>query len=98
METINCPACAGPDNAECETCQGTSLVTQEVYDTFMLNRERETATMQLKHALQSLAVENILGEQQSIVIITMANGEISATVDGVDMIWNKQNNSWQSIT
>jgi hypothetical protein len=41
MSTLDCPACSGPDNAECETCGGTSLVTQETYDSFVVKREAE---------------------------------------------------------
>jgi hypothetical protein len=41
MSKTNCPACAGPDNAECATCQGTSEVTQEVFDTFMVEKSKQ---------------------------------------------------------
>ena len=87
MNELDCPACAGPDNAECATCGGTSEVTQEVHDAFMLEQERMIATAQLQRALETLPVENILGEEQSIVVITMANGAITSTVDGIDMVW-----------
>jgi hypothetical protein len=41
MSKINCPACAGPDNAECVTCQGTSEVTQEVFNAFMVEKSKQ---------------------------------------------------------
>jgi hypothetical protein len=91
---LNCPACAGPDNAECATCGGTSKVTQEVYDAFILEQERMIATYELQRALAKLPVENIPGEEQSIVVITLANNEISAVVDGVDMSWNSASGTW----
>lgn len=94
MNELDCPACAGPDNAGCDTCGGTSLVSQEVSDTFMLERERMMATMQLQRALETLPVENILGEEQSIVVITMADGAISATIDSINMAWDEQSNLW----
>ena len=91
---INCPACAGPDNAGCATCGGTSEVTQEVYDIFTLEQERRIATYELQRALSGLPVENIPGEEQSIVVITLANSEISAVVDGVDMQWDSSSGAW----
>jgi hypothetical protein len=41
MSKINCPACAGPDNAQCATCQGTSEVTQQVFDAFMVKKAKQ---------------------------------------------------------
>ena len=90
----SCPACAGPDNAECATCSGTSKVTQEVHDEFMLEQERIIATYELQRALADLPVKNIPGEEQSIVVITLANNEISAVVDGIDMQWNSELGTW----
>lgn len=99
MNELDCPACAGPDNAECSTCGGTSEVTQEVYDAFMLEKERAEATFRLQHALATLPVENIPGEQQSIVVITMADNKISAVVDGVDMFYDESTGKWsESVT
>jgi hypothetical protein len=37
---INCPACSGPDNAECATCHGTSKVTQQVFDSFITEKTK----------------------------------------------------------
>jgi len=91
---LDCPACAGPDNAECATCGGTSEVTQEVYDAFMLEQERMVATYELQRALAQLPVENIPGEEQSIVVITLANNAISAVVDGAGMTWNSESGTW----
>jgi hypothetical protein len=39
MENIECPACAGPDNAMCATCNGTNKVAQEVFDNFNKNKK-----------------------------------------------------------
>jgi hypothetical protein len=94
---LECPACAGPDNAECATCNGTSEVTQEVHDAFMLEKERMIATHELQRALAQLPVENIPGEEQSIVVITLANNEISAVVDGVEMSWNPDQSAWSEV-
>ena len=94
MDKLDCPACAGPDNAECATCGGTSEVAKEVHDAFMLEQERMIATHELQRALAQLPVENIPGEEQSIVVITLANSEISAVVDGVDMKWNSESGTW----
>jgi hypothetical protein len=41
MEKIKCPACAGPDNAKCATCQGTSEVTQEIFDKFIIQKTKQ---------------------------------------------------------
>jgi len=41
MNKLNCPACAGPDNADCATCQGKSEVTQETFDAFMLEKTKQ---------------------------------------------------------
>ena len=89
-----CPACAGPDNAECATCGGTSEVTQEMHDAFMLEKERIEATFKLQQAISTLPVENIPGEQQSIVVITMADNSISAVVDSQEISWNEDTQSW----
>jgi hypothetical protein len=97
MEKLDCPACAGPDNVGCATCGGTSEVTQEVYDTFMIEQERMIATYELQRALADLPVENIPGEDQSIVVITLANNEISAVVDGVDMQWDSEIGTWSEV-
>lgn len=39
----NCPACAGPPEARagCATCNGVMEVTQEVYETFIANKEKQ---------------------------------------------------------
>jgi hypothetical protein len=39
MKNIECPACSGPDNSMCATCNGTNEVTQEVFDTFNENKK-----------------------------------------------------------
>jgi hypothetical protein len=38
---IKCPACAGPDNAECVTCLGSSEIAQEVFDAFMVEKAKQ---------------------------------------------------------
>ena len=40
MIEINCPACSGPDNADCATCLGTSKVTQQAFNSFMAQKTR----------------------------------------------------------
>ena len=41
MNKIACPACAGPDNSECVTCQGASEVAQELFDAFMVEKAKQ---------------------------------------------------------
>ena len=40
---IECPACGGPpeERAFCETCGGSTEVTQEVYDAFLAQKEKQ---------------------------------------------------------
>jgi hypothetical protein len=95
---LDCPACSGPDNTGCATCGGTSEVTQEVYDTFMLQKESIEATQELQAALSSLPAENIPGEDQSIVVTTLANSEITATVDEEDLFWDASTGEWKAVS
>jgi hypothetical protein len=94
VNKITCPACAGPDNATCATCQGTSEVAQEIHNIFMEEKLRQEATWNLQNALQNIKAENKLGEEQSIVVITMVDGAITSTVDGIDMVWNQNSETW----
>jgi cytochrome c553 len=94
MNKTTCPACAGPDNATCATCHGTSEVAQETYDMFIAEKLRQESNWNLQNALQNIKAENKLGEEQSIVVITMADGAITSTVDGVDMVWNQNSETW----
>ena len=94
MNEITCPACAGPDNAECATCHGTSLVSQETYDAFIVERDKQISTWQLKQALAELPIENTLGVEQTAIVITTVDNAITATVDGTDLTWDDTTNSW----
>jgi|LakMenEpi03Aug12_release.lakeMendotaPanAssembly.Ray.scaffolds.fasta_scaffold2599568_2 hypothetical protein len=40
---IDCPACAGPQalGGDCATCLGVTEITQEVFDVFMLHKEKQ---------------------------------------------------------
>ena len=40
---INCPACAGPaeQRQNCATCNGNMEVTQEVFDIFMVKKNKQ---------------------------------------------------------
>lgn len=91
---IDCPACAGPDNAECDTCHGDSEVTQEVYDNFMTQKQRMEATWRLQFALSEFPVEVLPAEQAPNIVIAMNEDTISATVDDVELQWNDQTNTW----
>jgi len=94
MNIIDCPACAGPDNAECETCHGTSEVTQDVYDAFMEKRAQNEATWSLKRAMQELPIENIPGVEQTAIVVTTVDNNIVATIDGEDLSWDDSSNQW----
>lgn len=47
MNEIECPACAGPDEARqgCATCGGVMRVTQETFDAFMVEKTKQEETM-----------------------------------------------------
>jgi hypothetical protein len=94
MNEVTCPACAGPDNAECATCNGTSLVSQEVYDTFMAAKAQQEATWQLQRALQELPIENIPGVEQTAIVITTVDNQITAEVDSEQLIWDETTQAW----
>ena len=94
MNELDCPACAGPDNAECDTCHGTSLVTQEVHDAFVAAREVEEATRQLRKALEELPIENIPGVEQTAIVITTVDNAITADLDSVQITWDEETQSW----
>lgn len=91
---LDCPACAGPDNAECDTCHGSSEVTQEVYDSFMEAKAAFEATMKLRQALQELPIENIPGVEQTAIVITTVDNEIKAEIDSTPLVWDETTNSW----
>ena len=46
MNEIECPACAGPDEARqgCATCGGVMQVTQETFDAFMAEKAKQEET------------------------------------------------------
>lgn len=94
MNEVICPACAGPDNAECATCHGTSSVTQEVHDAFIAEREAIIATWQLKQALSELPIENIPGVEQTAIVVTTVDNTITATVDSAELTWDETTQSW----
>lgn len=94
MNEIDCPACAGPDNAECETCLGTSLVSQDVYDIFIEKQKTQEATWELQRALQELPIENIPGVEQTAIVITTVNNEIKADIDSTQLIWDEATQAW----
>jgi len=58
MSNIACPACAGPDNAGCATCKGTSEVTQEVFDTFTALEASEQASIEFWRNVQMFMYQN----------------------------------------
>lgn len=92
--TIECPACAGPDNAGCETCLGTSEVTQDVYDAFIEARNAFEANASLKRAFTELPVENIPGQEQSFIVISKVDDTLTADLDGTQLTWDAASNSW----
>lgn len=94
MNEIPCPACAGPDNAQCATCSGASLVTQEVHDAFIVERNAFIATMELKRALQELPIENIPGVEQTAIVISTVENTITAEVDGNNLTWDEEAQTW----
>jgi hypothetical protein len=63
MSEINCPACAGPDEARktCATCQGIMKVSQETYDTFIQNQQKQNSLQEFVSKVQSFD-QDIAGE------------------------------------
>lgn len=94
MNEVSCPACSGPDNAQCVTCNGTSFVTQEVYDLFVAARDKRLATWKLQRALSELPIENIPGVEQTAIVVTTAENTITADVDGTNLTWDESTSSW----
>lgn len=95
MGKLDCPACAGPDNAECETCGGTSEVDQATFDAFTATQEQLVATQALKTALSELPVENTPGVEQVISVTALDSSSITATVDAQELVWDSTSNSWK---
>lgn len=94
MNELDCPACAGPDNAECATCHGTSSVSQETNDAFVVEREKQEATYKLRQALSELPIKNIPGVEQTAIVVTTVDNSITADVDGNNLLWNEETQSW----
>lgn len=94
MNELDCPACAGPYNAGCATCHGTSSVTQEVHDAFIIERDKQIATWQLKQALQELPIEAIPGVEQTAIVISAIDNAITADVDSIQLVWDEATQSW----
>lgn len=53
---IDCPACAGPQalGGDCATCLGVTEITQEVFDVFMVNKEKQEKYFLFVSQVQSL--------------------------------------------
>ena len=91
---VICPACAGPDNAERATCHGTSSVSQETHDAFMVEREKQEATYKLRQALSELPIENVPGVEQTAIVISTADNELKAEIDSTQLVWDETTQSW----
>lgn len=94
MNETECPACAGPDNAACATCNGTSIVTYDVFNAFIANQDLMRAQYQLRQALQELPIENVPGIEQKAIVITTVDNQIKAEIDSTPLVWNEQSQSW----
>lgn len=94
MNEVACPACAGPDNAECATCNGNSFVSQEVHDLFVEEKLKQDLNMQLKKALQELPFENTPGMENTATIVAAAKDSIRAIVDSKEVVWSESTQSW----
>ena len=72
MEIIECPACAGPDNAMCATCNGTNNVSQETLDIFNENKiiqeELSVFIMSIEDALINSGTKEELIESLNNII------------------------------
>lgn len=51
---INCPACAGPEEVRvnCATCEGAMEVSQDVFDTFMVQKAEQEKTNEFWNVVQ----------------------------------------------
>lgn len=58
MEKVECPACAGPDNAMCATCSGTNEVTQEVLDAFNENKQKLEELFSLRMSIEEAVMSS----------------------------------------
>jgi hypothetical protein len=72
MEIIECPACAGPDNAFCATCNGTNNISQETLDIFNENKiiqeELSVFIMSIEDALRNSGTKEELIETISTLL------------------------------
>jgi hypothetical protein len=72
MEIIECPACAGPDNAFCATCNGTNNISQETLDIFNENKiiqeELSVFIMSIEDALRNSGTKEELIQSLNNII------------------------------
>jgi hypothetical protein len=96
MTNIKCPACAGPDNAGCATCNGTSKVTKKTHDDFSKKAKRQKDELQARLALSNFPFEKNENKEQSIVF-TVAQETITATAEDSTMIWDSESGQWVMV-
>jgi Zn-dependent alcohol dehydrogenase len=53
-----CPACLPPDNSQCNTCNGTSQITEETHSQFMIKKQELEAVLDLSHKIQETLHSN----------------------------------------
>ena len=49
-----CPACLPPDNKQCNTCNGTSKVTEETHLQFMIKKQELEAVSEFSRKIQNV--------------------------------------------
>ena len=60
-----CPACLPPDNGECNTCTGTSEVTEEIHSQFMIKKQELEAISDFSRKIQEVLYSNSSLEEMS---------------------------------
>ena len=57
---IDCPACAGPAEIRqgCETCHGSTEVTQQVFDAFVIKKAKDDEIFEFWTKIQSLMYQS----------------------------------------
>ena len=60
-----CPACLPPDNNECNTCNGTSEVTEEIHLQFMIGKQELEAVSEFSRKIQEILYSNNTLEEMS---------------------------------
>lgn len=53
-----CPACLPPDNKGCDTCNGTSEVTEEMHSQFMIKKQELQSISEFSRKIEEILHSN----------------------------------------